>query len=254
MCSRQDGQGYTFPDEDPIGEIVKVKGVRLTVIGVMETKGQYGWTNFDDRIIIPITTAQKRFTGSDEIHRAYIQTASPEVVDEAVKELDIILFNLHKGVIDYKLSSQKDLLDVVSETTAVFKYMLGGIAAISLLVGGIGIMNIMLVSVVERTNEIGIRKAVGARRQDILWQFLSESVVICVLGGIIGIGFGFALGGGIAAILTKAMPWKGEWPTAFTPYSIFLAFFFSVFVGIFFGLYPANKAAQLDPIDALRYE
>lgn len=243
-----------FKEESPMGKTIKIKNTRFTCIGVMEEKGQRGWRDEDDVIFIPSTTAQKRFTGNNKVTGLLVQTKSSDVAESAVSEVEAVLTKRHKNVIDFEVRSQQEFLEAVQETTQTFKLMLGGIAAVSLLVGGIGIMNIMLVSVTERTREIGLRKAIGAKRIDILGQFLIESVVISMAGGIIGILLGIGLGVGVGELMNRIMPGRAEWASVVSLDSIILAFFFAAGIGIFFGMYPANKASKLDPVEALRYE
>lgn len=239
-----------FGEGSPIGKSVKIRGVNFQVIGILEAKGQSGWFNPDDQIFIPISTAMKRLFGVDYVRSINLQAVSMDKLEDAAKEVEKLLLKRHKiekgKEPDFYIRTQLEMLSSMREVTKTFTYLLGGIASVSLLVGGIGIMNIMLVSVTERTREIGIRKAVGAKKKDILKQFLIESMVICLIGGLIGIGLGITL--------SKVISYLGEWKTVVASYSIVLAFFFSIAVGIFFGLYPARRAAMLDPIQSLRYE
>ncbi|MFH1898830.1 MAG: ABC transporter permease [Candidatus Desantisbacteria bacterium] len=243
-----------FKEENPIGKTIKLKNERFTCIGIMEGKGQTGWQDADDVIFIPQTTAQKRFTGDTKVTGLLVQTKGSEVAESAVSEVEAVLTKRHKNVIDFEVRSQEEILKTMQEATQTFKLLLGGIAAISLLVGGIGIMNIMLVSVTERTKEIGLRKSVGAKRRDILAQFLIESVVISMAGGIIGIISGIGLGVAVSKLMSKAMQGGAPMTSIVSLGSVILAFFFAVAIGIFFGMYPANKASKLDPVEALRYE
>ncbi|MFH1562660.1 MAG: ABC transporter permease [Nitrospirota bacterium] len=243
-----------FKEENPIGKTIKLRNERFICIGVMEGKGQTGWRDEDDVIFIPQTTAQKRFTGDTKVTGLLVETKGSEVAESAVSEVESVLTKRHKNVIDFEVRSQEEMLKTMQGATQTFKLLLGGIAAISLLVGGIGIMNIMLVSVTERTREIGLRKSVGAKRRDILAQFLIESVVISMAGGIIGIISGIGLGVGVGVLMGKAMPGGTPMSSVVSPGSVVLAFFFAVDIGIFFGMYPANKASKLDPVEALRYE
>ena len=249
-----------FGNEDPIGKEIKIRNMRFTVIGIMEEKGSVGWNDFDDRIFIPLFTAQKRITGEDKVVRSIdAQTTGllpTDVTEERVRKL---LLERHNQVEDFRIRNREEFRETVEQTASTFKIMLSGIAAISLIVGGIGIMNIMLVSVTERTREIGIRKAIGAKRVDILIQFLIESVIVSLGGGVLGIIFGFIFANtvgnmmvGAGAIGPRFLSQGGG--SVVTPGSILLAFFFAVVVGIFFGMYPANKASKMDPVKALRYE
>jgi putative ABC transport system permease protein len=220
-------------------------------IRVLESKGQTGFgNNPDEQILIPITTARFRVIGSDRLRSISVLAENEDKIPDAMASIQKILRREHRLTPsrpdDFQMRSQADFLNTLGETTAVFTYLLSGIAAVSLLVGGIGIMNIMLVSVTERTREIGIRKALGATRSAILLQFLIEAVVLCCLGGIIGI----ALGTGGAAVLSNV----ANWNTKVSPAAIGLAFAFSAAVGLIFGVWPARRAATLDPIIALRYE
>ena len=239
-----------FGEGSPVGKSVKIRGVNFHVIGVLEAKGQSGWFNPDEQVFIPVSTAMKRLFGVDYLRSINLQAVSMERLENASEEVEKLLLKRHRisgnEEPDFHIRTQIEMLSSMREVTKTFTYLLGGIASVSLLVGGIGIMNIMLVSVTERTREIGIRKAVGAKKKDILKQFLIESVVICLIGGLIGIGLGITI--------SRVISYFGEWKTAIALYSIVLAFVFAIAVGIFFGLYPARRAARLDPIQALRYE
>ncbi|MGD8238564.1 MAG: ABC transporter permease [Armatimonadota bacterium] len=240
-----------FGRSDPLGQRIRIKNVPFEVIGILKAKG--GGSSFrdpDDIIVVPITVAMRRLFGQDHLDRIYVAGADGTPVGETVEELNRLMRQRHRirpdKEDDFNVRTQEEILETYSGTARTFTLLLASIAAVSLLVGGIGVMNIMLVSVTERTREIGIRKAIGAKRRDILVQFLIESVTLSVIGGVIGI----ALGVWGASILSDAAGWR----TTVTPDSIALAFFFSAAVGIGFGLYPAQKAAVLDPIEALRYE
>ncbi len=240
-----------FPDEDPVGQRIRIRNVPFTVIGVLKTKGQSGMgQDQDDVILAPSTTVLYRLKGSQWIDMINASAVSTDSVPAAIGELTEILrraHNLHEGEADdFSIRSQAEIMEAVTATTKTMTLLLGSIAAVSLLVGGIGIMNIMLVSVTERTREIGIRLSVGARESDILVQFLTEAVTLSVSGGLIGI----ALSAGVVTALNR---WT-EIAPIITPQIVVLSFIFSAAVGIFFGFYPARKAAGLDPIDALRHE
>ena len=239
-----------FAEADPLGETIKVDGKNFIVIGMTEPKGALSWFDPDDQIFIPVTTAQKRVFGMNHIQSIDVQAAKIEdleVIKEDIAHALRIRHNIADGKEnDFYVQNSSQWLNSWGDAAKTFTYLLGGIAAISLMVGGIGIMNIMLVSVTERTREIGIRKAIGAKKKEILEQFLIESVLISFLGG----GAGVLLGIGISEIVSNI----GEWETIVSTQSILLAFGFSVGIGIFFGFYPANKAANMNPIEALRYE
>jgi putative ABC transport system permease protein len=240
-----------FGDTNPVGQTIRVDKSPFRVIGVLASKGQAaGGGDQDDVILIPITTAQERLMGITHVQMISIQAANEEVIYEVQAEVTALLRARH-GLTneqgdDFTVRNMVSVMETAATATDTITLLLGFIAAISLLVGGIGIMNIMLVSVTERTREIGIRKALGARYQNILMQFLIEAVVIGVLGGVIGI----ALGVGSSAVIASFAGWK----TVVSPLAIVAAFAFSVAIGMFFGIYPARKAALLDPIVALRYE
>jgi putative ABC transport system permease protein len=240
-----------FPGMDPVGQQVQVRNVPFTIVGVLAPKGQTAnGTDQDDVIIIPYTTAQLRLAGRSFIGQILVSTSSAQEIPAAQNEIRSIMRQQHKlspmEPDDFTIRNQDELAAAATGTTQVMSWLLAAIASISLLVGGIGIMNIMMVSVTERTREIGIRMAIGARGSDVLTQFLVESVVMSVLGGIIGLLVG--LGG--AALLGHFTGWS----TATPPETVLLAVGFSAAVGVFFGYYPARKAAALNPIQALRYE
>jgi len=240
-----------FADVDPVGQQVQIRDVPFTVLGVLKTKGQNaGGMDADDIIIVPYTTAQSRLNGRQRVNQIIASTSSPQDVPAAQEEIRSILRESHRLADgdddDFTIRNQDEIAAAASSTTKVMTLLLAAIASISLLVGGIGIMNIMLVSVTERTREIGIRMAIGARGSDVLTQFLVESVAISMLGGLIGVAIGFA-GAAIVAHFTG-------WSTATPPQAVFLAVGFSAAVGVFFGFYPARQAASLNPIQALRYE
>jgi putative ABC transport system permease protein len=242
--------GLTSPDAI-VGETVRIRGTQFTVVGVMAPKGQANaFQDPDDEILVPIQTARFRVNGSDRLASISALSASEDEIPDAMAEIQRVLRRQHKirqGLPDdFQIRNQADILQTTQETTQVMTYLLSGIAAVSLLVGGIGIMNIMLVSVTERTREIGIRKALGATRANILLQFLIEAVVLCLLGGMMGI----ALGAGGATIMSHTAGWS----TQVSLGAIIMAFAFSALVGLSFGVWPARRAAVLDPIVALRYE
>ncbi len=249
-----------FKDENPIGKEIKINTMRFTVVGILEEKGSVGWNDFDDRIVIPLFTAQKRITGEDDIVRSIdIQTTGSVPAEDSENRVRGLLLERHNQVEDFRVRNREEFKQTIEQTASTFKIMLSGIAAISLIVGGIGIMNIMLVSVTERTREIGIRKAIGAKRIDILVQFLIESVIVSLGGGVLGIIFGFIFASTVGNMMVGAGTMGPRFLTqgggsVVTPGSIMLAFFFAVIVGVFFGMYPANKASKMDPVQALRYE
>ena len=235
---------------DLLGKSLQIRGIPFQVIGILEERGDGGWNNPDERVYVPLATAQFRVFGTDRLRSISVQTASPDHMDEITGTIDGVLRRQHRlqpgEPSDFTIRDQAIFIDTFQETTRTFSSLLAGIALISLLVGGIGIMNIMLVSVTERTKEIGVRKAMGARRKDILLQFLTESLMLCLAGGVVGI----LLGVGAAVALSRL----AEWNTAVAPDAIVLAFGFAAAVGVFFGIWPARRAARLDPIQSLRYE
>lgn len=235
-----------FGDANPIGEKIQINGNDFKVVGVLEEKGSSLGGNNDEKILIPISTAQ-RFLRTTGIRNIYIQATSADIVEDVQVEVENFLLKKFNNDEDaYRVFNQAEMLSTMGEVTNNMTMMLGGIAAISLLVGGIGIMNIMLVSVTERTREIGIRKAIGAKRKDILIQFLLESAVISGLGGLIGV----LLGIGGSDLLTRFFSLN----TKISPFILIISYSFSIIVGMFFGIYPASKASKLKPVDALRFE
>ena len=245
-----------FGDGDPLGQIIRIKKVPFTVIGLLAKKGQSAWgQDQDDVIIIPLSTAKKKVLGrtysnTRAVGAISVKIRAGEDMAEAEEQIRALLRQRHKlqphQDDDFWLRNLSELLQAQEESSQVMTYLLAAIASISLLVGGIGIMNIMLVSVTERTREIGLRMAVGARARDILAQFLVEAITLSLIGGLIGVALG--LGG------TRAIGYYFGWPTHLAPEAIALAFGFAATIGVFFGFYPARKAARLDPIEALRYE
>jgi len=240
-----------FPDGSPVGQTVRIRNVPCKVLGVLTKKGQNAMgQDQDDVVLAPWTTVKRRLTWFPYLRQILVSAATPASIPVAQQQITELLRMRHKiapyDPDDFTIRNQADLANAATATTQILTILLASIASVSLLVGGIGIMNIMLVSVTERTREIGIRMSVGARSKDILTQFLIEALVLSLLGGITGILLGV---GGSGAISSLA-----KWPTIITFFSILLSFGFSIAIGIFFGFYPARKAAMLNPIDALRYE
>ena len=238
-------------DVDPTGQIVRIKNQPFKVIGVMTSKGSgTGFDDQDDKVYVPYTTAQKKLMGIQHIQNITVSAASANEVKSTADAITELLRTRHKIMPgdsdDFMVRTLEEMAAMRTETTKTMTALLAGIAGVSLLVGGIGIMNIMLVSVTERTREIGLRMAIGARGSDVLMQFLVEAVVLSLFGGGIGIALGFAISWGVTEFLT--------WPTTISTDAVALAFGFSAMIGIFFGFYPATKAAKLDPIEALRFE
>jgi putative ABC transport system permease protein len=246
-----------FPNGSyPIGETIRIGDVTFDIIGVLAEKGSTGFEDSDDVVLIPLTTAQTRLFTAETVRGEYVVgnikvlVKSDEWMDQTVDDITEVLRERHHltddEVDDFRVMDPSELIETTTEITGTLTIFLGAIAAISLLVGGIGIMNIMLVSVTERTREIGLRKAVGAGKRDILWQFLIEAMVLSLMGGLIGIGAGAAISRVVGPLLNVT--------TYVSPESVMLSVGFSVAVGLFFGIYPAMRAANLRPIDALRYE
>ncbi len=234
-----------------INQTIQIRGQSFEVIGVLSEKGAAGsWQNPDEQIVIPLSTARFRMFGTDRLRSIALQVRQGVPLDQGMVDIERILRREHKvrpgGDNDFMIRNQQDILATQQQTTETFKLLLGSIAAVSLLVGGIGIMNIMLVSVTERTREIGIRKALGATKFTVMSQFLIEALVLCLMGGLLGV----VLGATSAQLMSKFLGWK----TFVSPTAVVVAFLFSALVGLFFGLWPARRAANLNTIDALRYE
>jgi putative ABC transport system permease protein len=247
-----------FNGEDPVGQTLRINNVGFKVVGVLESKGGSGFGNQDDQILVPLTTVAARlqrgnFRGSNLVNQISVQAAGENQMSAAIQQISEVLRERHKIRFedDFTVRSQEDLLATANQITGVFTLFLGGVAGISLLVGGIGIMNIMLVSVTERTREIGIRKAIGATRGNILAQFLTEATVLSVMGGLIGVLLGMAIA---RAISTLSAGGTFQLNSVVSLDSVLLATLFAMAIGLFFGIYPAYRAASLHPIDALRYE
>ena len=253
--------GYTLAEElfgenDPIGQEITIGTTRFAVVGVMEEKGQVGDVDYDSRLYIPVTTLLNyyidnqfsRFIG-DRVRMIYVELEDPAQMDDTILQIELLLAKRHEVTLeepDFMITTQQDIIGTQESTTAAFRNLLSWVAGVSLIVGGIGIMNIMLVSVTERTREIGIRQSVGATPSDVRWQFLTEALLLSLIGGLIGV----LVGVGGSYIFSSVSDMR----TVIVPSSILLAFSAAAVVGAFFGFYPANKAAELDPIDALRYE
>lgn len=245
-----------FGSADPIGQTVQVGNFYLDIIGVMAPKGMVGDVDYDGRLYLPLSTVLQYYTPSEfarflgqRVRTIYVTVTDPKKMNDTIQQITLLLNQRHKVSAtspDFSITTQQNIISTQESTTAAFRNLLAWVAGISLIVGGIGIMNIMLVSVTERTREIGLRQSIGATPNDIRWQFLSEALLLSIIGGIIGILVG--VGG---AWIFGAV---GTMKTVVAPSSIFLAFFSAAAVGAFFGYYPANQAAQLDPIDALRHE
>lgn len=240
-----------FGSADPLGQDVKIGDHRFIVVGILAEKGSLHGINYDETVLIPATTAMKLFKGNDELSSFIVKVDERRNMKKTDAMIKSILLQRHDGVEDFVIRSQDELVRNTELIIFTFRVILGGTAALSLLVGGIGIMNIMLVTVTERTGEIGLRKAVGASRRAILTQFLIESVAISAIGGIVGIVLGASLGLGFGWLASRAIT---GWNAVLLPSAVFLGFFFAMAVGITFGLYPAFKASNLDPAEALRYQ
>ncbi|MFA4993458.1 MAG: ABC transporter permease, partial [Candidatus Omnitrophota bacterium] len=239
-----------FGDSNPVGQNIKINLLNFKVIGILPVKGGSSWHDQDDTLVIPITTAMYRVFGKQYIDSISVEVNSPDLLDAAQEEISGTIIKQHRLNKDnedsFQIRNMADIKNTLEATTKTMSVLLGSIAAISLLVGGIGIMNIMLVSVTERTREIGLRKAIGASNKDIMVQFLIEAVLMSFIGGLTGV----SLGWGIAALINILAGWTVRVSLS----SVILATTFSLAVGVVFGLWPARKASQLDPIEALRYE
>lgn len=240
-----------FGPIDPVGQTLRIKNMPFTIIGLLESKGAgAGGTNQDDRLLIPYTTAMRRLTGDRYPRLVNLQITSEDRMGSAEEQIVALLRQRHRLTADrkddFEIVNQKEILDTVNNITTTLTYLLGGVAGLSLLVGGIGIMNIMLVSVTERTREIGTRIAVGAQPRDIMLQFIIEAITLSLLGGAIGVAIGF--------VTTTAASMIPDFYPSVSPSSVLLAFGISFSVGVFFGFYPARKAANMNPIAALRFE
>jgi putative ABC transport system permease protein len=240
-----------FGDENPLGQIIRVKHVPFVIVGTLATKGlSVTGSDQDDVVIVPFSSAMKRVTGTTAMRSINVQVEGPELIEQVQEEITQLLRQRHRiqedRDDDFVVRNQQELAEAATATSRTMRLLLGAIASVSLVVGGIGIMNIMLVSVSERTREIGIRRAVGARARDILRQFLIEAITLSSIGGLVGVGLGI----GTSWILSVV----AQWPALTSPESVVMAFAVSAAIGVFFGYYPARKASELDPIDALRYE
>ena len=238
-------------DADPVGQVIRIKNQPFKVVGVMAAKGQSGMgPDMDDQILTPYTTVMKKLTGSTNIREVLVSAAVAEQTSAVADSIAILLRTRHKlspgQDDDFFVRTAQEIADIRSAAMGTMTTLLAGIAGVSLIVGGIGIMNIMLVSVTERTREIGLRMAIGAKGRDVLLQFLVEAIALSLVGGGIGIALGFGLAEGLSR-------WQG-WPAKVPPNAVAMAFGFAAATGVFFGFYPARKAARLDPIDALRFE
>jgi putative ABC transport system permease protein len=249
--------GKTVADElfgenaNPLDRLIRVRGERYRVIGVMTEKRMFG-DDWGQNIMVPVTTLQARIAGNDRLHVLFVHARSIEDTRFVVAEVESILRRYHPHGNEFQVRDVGQELEQAETVFFILKAVVGGIAGISLLVGGIGVMNIMLVSVTERTREIGIRKAIGAQPSHILVQFLVESVTLSVFGGMVGLLLGVGIGKGGAAIIAKTS--GGDFTSFISMQAVVLAIGFSAAVGIFFGVYPALRAARLDPVEALRYE
>ena len=237
-----------FGNEDPLGKEIEVEKTRVTVVGVLAKKGRAFGEELDERLYVPVTTVQKRVMGTVQLGVIFALAYNDDQSEAAADQIWEVLMKRYRNERVFTVDTQSRILQAVDQVLMVFRIVLGGVGGLSLLVGGIGIMNIMLVSVTERTREIGLRKALGAKRRHILWQFLTESATLSGVGGLFGIG----LGAGLSWLVGHFA--RDYLPTAVPLWSVALGFFFAAVVGLFFGIYPAFRAAQLDPIEALRHE
>jgi len=239
-----------FGEANPLGEYIKINKVNFLVVGILPEKGATGWMDQDDLVLMPLTTAMYRLLGKEYLDSVDLEIYSADDIPAAQEEIKALIVRTHRlppsQTESFEIRNMAEIQAMLTETSRTMSFLLASIAAVSLLVGGIGIMNIMLVSVTERTREIGVRKAVGARRRDILAQFLTEALVVSITGGGIGILLGWLI-----SMLVSSL---AGWPVSVTVSSIILAVGFSAVIGIIFGLWPAQKAARLNPIEALRYE
>ncbi len=247
-----------FRNEDPLGQEIDVQGVTLAVVGVLAPKGRSGGQDEDKVVLAPITTIQKRYVGQETVGMIWAQPRDAGSLDLAMDQVWRCLMRRHQNAPGFRVDSQENILNAIGRILTIFGLVLGSVAGLALLVGGIGIMNIMLVSVTERTREIGIRKAVGARRKDILWQFLIEAATLSGTGGLVGIGIGwgvaYAAGEVTKRVMTGGINNDPGIPVHLPLWAVLGAFLFSAGVGVFFGIYPAARAARMDPITALRHE
>lgn len=237
-----------FPDEDPLGKTLRIRNLPFRIVGILSSKGyNINGADQDDIVIIPYTSHMKRVSRRTNVNNILVQGSSPDTLDKVKQDITDVLMQRRNGRDqDFIVRTQEEIAATATAANETMTMLLAGIAGVSLIVGGIGIMNIMLVSVTERTREIGIRLAIGAHGRDVLTQFLIEAILLSVLGGVIGVLAGIGA--------SQFISWKNGWPVLVSPASVIIAVGFSAAVGVFFGFYPARKAAQLDPIDALRYE
>ncbi|MFC1693453.1 ABC transporter permease [Candidatus Latescibacterota bacterium] len=240
-----------YGDEDPVGKELKIEGMRCRVVGVLAKSKFFHDTN-ERNMVIPYTTVQKRFFGNDRVNFILLWAESPEYAEEAAWQVRHVLNRFHDHGEDFRVTTGESEINQFNRVVTIMKIVAGGIAGISLIVGGIGIMNIMLVSVTERTREIGIRMAIGAKRSSIMSQFILESIVLCLFGGVLGIILGIAIGFGISSYIKSLTEMPFE--SIITPWLMAFAILYSSGIGLFFGIYPAYRASKLDPVEALRHE